>query len=107
MSKYKSGNFTQINRKLFKSDLSWRAKWLYVVLSELEHQFTDDKGKDDFFYRDQKGLAKDTGMSVKTNIKSRRELEESGWIKSWRMHWVDPETGKKSEKHVTAFRFLK
>jgi len=107
MPKYRDGNFLQLNRAALNEDcnLSWRAKWLYAVLSELEHRFTNKKS--DFFYRSQSELAKDTGMDPKTNKKYRRELEEKGWLETWKMHWEDPDTGKLSYKHITAYRFLK
>ena len=107
MSKYKNTNFLQLNREALHDncDLSWRAKWLYVVLSELEHRFTGTKI--DYFFRSQEDLAKDTGMDIKINKKYRQELEQKNWIYTWQMHWKDPDTGKLSNKHITAYRLLK
>lgn len=107
MPKYKDGNFLQINRKALHDDcdLTWRAKWLYVVLSELEHRFTGTKT--DFFFRSQKDLEKDTGMNAVTNRKYRKEFIEKGWLQTWKMHWKDTDTGKLSYKHTTAYRLLK
>lgn len=107
MPKYKTDPFIQLNRFIFHQDcnLSFRAKWLYTVLSELEHRYTGDKI--DYFFRTQEDLSKDTGMSVKSNIKFRTELVENEWLYIWAMHWIDKETGKQSEKHVTAYRLLK
>jgi len=107
VSKYKHTNFLQINREALHDncDLSWRAKWLYVVLSELEHRFTGTKT--DFFFRSQQDLEKDTGMQAKTNRKYREELVKKGWLQTWNMHRKDPETGKLSYKHTTAYRLLK
>jgi hypothetical protein len=45
-------------------------------------------------------------MTPKQNKKCRDELQEKGYIETWKMHWVDKETGKRSEKHTTAFRVL-
>ena len=107
MSKYNGVNpFIQLSRSIFHEDcnLSYKAKWLYTVLSELEHRYTGDKC--DFFFRSQSDLKNDTGMTVKINIKYRKELIEKGYIKTWPMHWIDKETKKKSEKHVTAYRIL-
>ena len=105
MPKERKEFFIPFPRQLFKEDtgLSWKSKWLYTVLCELEHRFTGKK-KVDFFFRTQSDLSKDTGMTVNTNRKCRRELESKGWIQTWKMHWLDPETGKKSEKHTIAFR---
>ncbi|MBN2845048.1 MAG: helix-turn-helix domain-containing protein [Deltaproteobacteria bacterium] len=107
MPKYRNGNFIQLNREVLHDEctLTWRAKWLYVVLSELEHRYTGEE--ETFFFRSQEDLARDTGMDVKTNLKYRKELEEKGWIKTWKMHWQNPETGKKSSKYTIAYRLLK
>jgi hypothetical protein len=107
MPKYKDSPFVQLNRFIFHEDcnLSFRAKWLYTVLSELEHRYTGDKC--DFFFRPQDSLSNDTGMSIGTNRKARKELVEKEWIKTWNMHWRDKKTGKLSEKHVTAYKLLK
>jgi len=107
MAKYKAGNFLQLNREALHddSDLSWRAKWLYTVLTELEHRFTGEKT--DFFFRSQQDLASDTGMTQVTNRKYRHELIDKGWLETWVMHWKDPETGKLSYKHTVAYRLLR
>ena len=50
--KYNNTNFLQLTRKLFQEqykDLSINAKWLFVVLNELEHRYTGEK--EDFFTR--------------------------------------------------------
>lgn len=106
MPKYKTDPFVQLSRSIFHEDcnLSYKAKWLYTVLSELEHRYTGDKTA--YFFRDQITLAKDTGMSVKANRKYRNELVDSGYLTVGKMHWFDKETGKKSEKHVTTFTLL-
>jgi len=106
--KRKQGNYIQLSRKLF-NDPAWQklsrtAKWLYVVLNELEHRFTG--AKVDFFYRSNEELAKDAGMSLPTLKRAKKELIKAGLIETWNMHWEDPETGKLSEQHVTAFRIL-
>jgi len=108
MSKYNGVNpFVQLSRSIFHKDckLSFRAKWLYTVLSELEHRYTGPK--EDFFFRTQADLAKDTGMNPVSNRKYIKELVEYGYIKTWQMHWIDKETGKKSEKRVNAYRLLR
>jgi hypothetical protein len=79
MSKYKDTNYVQVNREILHDfcDLRWRAKWLYIILSELEHRFTGAKA--DFFFRSQKDLSKDSGMKPHTNRKYRKELIDKGW----------------------------
>jgi len=106
MPKYNENPFIQLSRSIFHDDckLSFRAKWLYTVLSELEHRYTGDKT--DYFFRSQKDLSNDTGMTAKINIKYRQELIDNDYIQTWKMHWIDKETNKKSEKHVTAYRLL-
>jgi hypothetical protein len=107
--KYKAGNFLQLNREIFNgkyNGLSWQAKWLYTVLTELEHRYTGKKM--DFFFRSIKDLEKDTGMTSKTIRKYRQELEAHKLIFTWKMHWwMDDEQTQKSEKYVTAFRILR
>ena len=104
--KRKNGNYLHLSRGLFNDEkfqgLSIYAKWLYVVLNELEHKYSGDKV--DFFFRSNEDLAKDAGLKLSTLKKAKAELK--GIVQSWQMHWLDTETGKKSEKHVTAYRIL-
>ncbi len=105
--KYKDGNFIQLDRGLFKHKISWQAKWLYTVLTELEHRYTtgwEGKGKN-FFWRTAEGLAEDSGLGVKTIRKYRRELEEVGLIKTWKYHpFIDKEKKTRSKDAVTAYQ---
>ena len=105
LMKYKDGNFIQLNRDIFRHRLSWQAKWLYTALTELEHRFTDGWGHKDYFCRSTEELEGDTGMTDKTVRKYRRELEEAGLIKTWKLHGEDG-AGKKSEDYVMAFMVL-
>jgi len=111
--KYKSGYYLQITRHLFHGEkfqhFSKNAKWLYAVLCELEHRFTSEgkRKRTDWFYRSDKDLAKDSQMSLATTKRVKQELKNNkDIIELWQMHWKDKELGKKSEKHVTAFRIL-
>ena len=104
----KTGNtfFVQLSRNLFTDEhkrLSINAKWLYVVLVELEHRFT---GKDrDHFVRSNDGLASDAGMSLPTLKKAKAELLGVDLVESWQTHYIlDKKTGRLSEKHITAYR---
>lgn len=103
--KRKEGFYIQLSRNLFYDPgfqgLSVAAKWLYVVLCELEHKFGDQTG---IFYRTNRDLSKDTGLSLPTLKRAKKELLQAEVISAWQMRWIDNETGKKSEKHVTAFQ---
>jgi hypothetical protein len=106
--KRKGGNYLHLSREIFNTpkwqQVSINAKWLYVVLNELEHKFTGPK--EDFFFRSNEDLAKDAGMSLPTLKRAKKELKESGLVRMWNMHFVDKETGELSKKHITAFRLL-
>lgn len=103
--KYKKGNYLQLSRNIFKEDtLSVNAKWLYVVLNELEHRFTGKK--EDFFTRSNSQLVADTGMSLSTVKKAKRELlSRTDLVQTWQSHFVSMD-GKKSKTHYTAYRIL-
>lgn len=102
--KYGNDFYLQLSRHLFADKyktLSINAKWLYVVLNELEQRYTgSDK---DWFFRTDAELAEDAGMSEKTLKRAKAELKETGLVKISLAHWVDKETGKKSKKKVTAY----
>ena len=108
MSKYQQGHFIQIPRSLFSDvrfiQLSDAGKWLFIVLKELEHRYTG-KGED-FFFRSNEDLSQDCNWSLRKVIRVKQELISSGLIQTWLTHWQDPVTGKKSEKHISAFRLL-
>lgn len=103
--KYKQGKFLQLSRDIFKDDkfmqLNTTAKWLYFVLCELEHKFTGPK--EDFFFRSNEDLSKDANLSMATLKRAKRELKESGYIKTFQVHWKG-EDGKLSRKHITGYR---
>lgn len=106
----KHGNtfYLELTREIFSeeyADLSVGAKWLFVVLNELEQRYT---GKDcDFFFRTDEQLVKDTGFSINTLRKYKAELKNTDLIKIGKGHWRNPDTGKKSENHFTAYKILK
>lgn len=106
--KHNNKYFLQLSRELFKDkykDLSIKAKWLFVVLNELEQRYSGEN--EDFFYRSNDDLAKDAGMSLRTFKRVKKELENTDLIETWLIHWIDPKTGKKSKKKITAYRILK
>ena len=111
--KYKQDSFFQVSRLPFRNyenpaeinQLSLSSFKLYVWLHELEHRFTGPDCM--FFFRSDRDLMNDVGMSKRTITRSKKQLVEFGFITTWMMHWLVEETGKKSEKHVTAYRILK
>jgi hypothetical protein len=110
----KHGNefFMELSRCLFTeeySHLSQNAKWLFVVLNELEQRYcSDDQEKRDFFIRSDKELCNDAGMSIATLKRAKAELMKTDLVETWKSHWiVDKDSKKLSEKHITAYRILK
>lgn len=106
----KHGNrfYLELTRELFSEEykgLSVGAKWLFVVLNELEQKYTG-KGCD-FFFRTDEQLVEDTGFSIGTVRKYKAELKDTDLVRIGKGHYVDPSTGKKSEKRFTAYRILK
>lgn len=103
----KHGNqfYLQLSRKIFAdTELHFYSKWIFTVLNELEQRYTGKK--EDFFFRADADLANDCGLSVKTIQRYKKPLVQSGYIKHWNMHFINTETGKKSEKKVSAYRIL-
>ncbi|MFA4871383.1 MAG: hypothetical protein WC623_24505, partial [Pedobacter sp.] len=62
---------------------------------------------EDFFFRSIKDLHADTKIGIRQIVRDIKQLEELNLIQTWQMHWIDKETKKKSEKHITAFRITK
>lgn len=108
--KHGNGFYMQLSRCIFTEEynhLSQNAKWLFVVLNELEQRYCGD-GKQNFFIRSDKELCDDSGMSLATLKRSKTELKETDLIQTWKTHWiVDKNANKLSEKHITAYRILK
>lgn len=106
--KYNNNNFLQLSRKLFTEDyinLSINAKWLFVVLNELEHRYTGKK--EDFFTRSDSQLSVDTGLSLSTLKRAKSELKKTDLIQTWKCHFINNDTGKMSKVYYTAYRILK
>lgn len=106
----KHGNsfYLELTRELFTEEyktLSNGAKWLFVVLNELEQRYTG-KGCD-YFYRTDEELAKDAGVSIRAVKNYKKELRDTELVQMWNGHFVDKETGKKSEKKFSFYRILK
>lgn len=103
----KNGNefYMQLTRKLFVEpycNMSQNAKWLYVVLKELEQRYCSPTK--DYFIRSNEELCEDSGMSMVTLKKAKKELKESGLIKLGKAHWIiDANKKKLSKKYVTSY----
>jgi hypothetical protein len=111
--KYHNKHYLELSRKLFKytfEELPPYSRYIFTVLNELEQRFTGtNKGhhKDqDYFYRSNEELAVDCGLSVDTIKRYKKPLITLGLVQHWNLHWLDKETGKKSEKKVSAYRIL-
>lgn len=105
----KHGNtfYLELSREIFSDqckDLSNGAKWLFVVLNELEQRYTG-KGCD-FFYRTDADLANDANLSLATLKRYKAELRNTQLVQMWNGHFID-EDGKKSEKKFSYYRILK
>lgn len=63
--KHGNSNYLQLTRSIFTEKyktLSNNAKWLFVVLNELEQRYTGDEK--DYFFRSNEELAEDCGFSL-------------------------------------------
>lgn len=106
--KHGNSNYLQLTRSIFTEKyktLSNNAKWLFVVLNELEQRYTgDDK---DYFFRSNEELAEDCGFSLAGLKRAKAELLKTDLVQTWQAHFVDSETGAKSSVHVTCYRIKK
>lgn len=93
--KYNSGNFFQVQKKLFEYELSAGAFRLYVTLVMLEHRFTSGKSENEFFLRTDDQLAKDSQCSFNSLRKYKKELIDKGLIKVGIGHY-EKDNGTKS-----------
>lgn len=97
--------YMQVSRAVWDYPISDKAKLLFFWLNELEQRYTGEKV--DYFYRTDAALAEDMGWSLKTLKAAKAELKETNLIQLCKVHWVNKDTGKKSEKWVTGYRILK
>lgn len=111
----KNGNtyYLQLSRSIFNDDkykdLSNGAKWLFVVLNELEQRYCGTKTSNArFFVRSDDQLAADAGISESKLKRDKAELLNTDLIKSWQAHYiVDQKSRKLSERHITAYEILR
>ncbi len=110
MGKRKAWNYMQVYNGAIdvlnkhNKKIPFSTRWLYVHLCYLEHRLTGKK--EDFFFRSVRELSKETRMGVNQVVNGIKILKKQNLIQTWQMHWIDKNTGKKSEKHITAFRML-
>ena len=107
MAKYGNSYYMQVTRKLFKepySELSQNAKWLYIVLKELEQRYCGGNDSSDFFIRSDEQLCEDSQLSLSTLKRAKKELCKTDLIETWQSHWIDNKSKKMSQKHITAYR---
>lgn len=106
--KHNNSFYLQLSRDIFTEKygcMSNNAKWLFVVLNELEQRFTGKN--EDYFFRSDIELAKDANMSLSVLKRAKAELLQFDLVQCWQTHFINSTTGKKSEKHVTAYRILR
>ena len=106
--KHNNSFYLQLSRKIFTEEYSYlsnNAKWLFIVLNELEQRYTGEN--EDFFFRTNEQLANDCCMSLATLKRSKSELLETDLIISWQAHFIGKETGVKSKKHFTCYKISK
>ena len=107
MAKYQQGNFLQIARGGFITEiykeLSSGAFKMFVFLKELEHRYTN--GNNQFFYYADKELAEMTGLQQRSIQEYRKELIESGLILYSKVHFTLAD-GKKSKEKISCYKIL-
>lgn len=105
--KYDNDYYLQLSRHLFDDkyfNLSVNAKWLFVVLNELEQRYCSrDKN---YFYRTDNDLVEDSGLSLSTVKRAKKELIEAGLISCNLSPFISDVTNKKSKMHVTVYEIL-
>jgi hypothetical protein len=106
--KYGNEYYMQVSRRIVSDekykDLSINARWLYVVLKELEQRYCSG-GVDSrqFFLRSDKQLAEDSGMSLPTLKRAKAELDTTDLVRIG-IGWYTYK-GRK-DKHVTSYTVL-
>lgn len=77
-----NGNFFRISHKVIESEkfkkLKPGAKVLYMALCHLRNRYADKSG---IFFRDDRSLASDSGLSVDTISKSKQELIKGRFLR--------------------------
>jgi hypothetical protein len=107
----KEGNFMPFPRSLFKHDgfkeMSASSRLVFVYLLEMEHRYTGKGAK--YFFRSNKELADEIGVSEKTVQNSKNDFKAHipDLIKLGYVHWwLDQAQTRKSSRKVTTFTVL-
>ena len=103
MAKYGNSSYLELPRKIFTDEyrgLSKEAKWLYVVLKELEHRYTGSRTDSSFFQSD-KDLSAFSGIKLTKLKEAKKELTESGLIEIQLCCFE--KNGKKTKRHITSY----
>ena len=104
--KYGNEYFMQVSRRIVNDEkykgLSLSARWLYLVLKELEHRFCS--AEKHFFLRSDEQLAEDSGMCIATIKRAKKELKNTDLVKIGTGWYVNNEGQK--VKHVTSYTLL-
>jgi hypothetical protein len=79
MGKHGNTHYIELDRAIFETELSFKAKWLYTVLTELEHRFTHSHSNG-WFYRSNRLLAIDSGMTLWALKQAKTDLIENGLV---------------------------
>ena len=106
--KHNNTFYMQLSRAIFTEeykDLSNNAKWLFVVLNELEQRYTGRKEK--WFFRTDEELAEDCGWSLRTFKRAKKELAETDLVRIGKMHYADQKSGTKSKVHKTSYEIIR
>ena len=104
--KHHNDFYLQLTRELFTDkyrDISHGAKWLFVVLNDLEQRYTDNDV--DYFFRTDAELADDAGLSLSTVKRYKAELKRSGLVEIWTTHLIG-QRGIRTERQRTCYRLL-
>lgn len=108
MAKYQSGNFLQLWRGGFQTEiyreLSNGAFKMFIFLKELEHRYTNGTS-DKWFYQSDAALSFESDIPIRSLKRYKKELIERGLIKISKAHFTD-EQGNKSKEAVTCYKIL-
>ena len=105
--KYQTDDFIQIPRYIFRDinflNLSAGAKAMYLILKELEHQYTNENNS--IFFKSDAAISKMLNVSDKTVRKYKKELVNAGLIVKI-VSKIPNIDGSKSEQSITCYRII-
>lgn len=106
MNIYDNVAWFKCSKEIIKDEnLSQSAKWLYVVLSNLNNYYGKDKG---YFSRTNEKLMDDSGLSAGTLKKAKKELVDNGYIRVIHNQlWENKEQQKSTTFRICYYELLK